>query len=77
MNANELKSLMRKHRVTIRELSQRMGITMKRIREVRRGNGRPLDFLASLDWWQGVTQQELTPRMKAQLKQYINQKVPA
>jgi hypothetical protein len=39
MEGKELRRLMRKHRVTIRELAQRMQITQKRIRE-RREEGR-------------------------------------
>ena len=54
MDADELKSLMRKHRVTIRELSRRMGIPMKRIREVRNGVAL-LDSLYALDWREAIT----------------------
>lgn len=42
MSGMEVASLMRKHKVSIRELSARSGITMKRIREVRtQGIDRP------------------------------------
>lgn len=52
MTGPELCKLMRLHRVTIRELSQRTGIPMKRIR-LRRETG--LDLLTSIDWWQHIT----------------------
>ena len=45
--------LMRKYRVTIRELSQRMGITMKRIREVRTEG--LMDPLVVRDWLEGIS----------------------
>jgi transcriptional regulator with XRE-family HTH domain len=35
MTGREIASLMRKHGVTIREIADRMGITLKRVREVR------------------------------------------
>lgn len=44
---------MRVHRVKIRELSQRMGITMKRIREVR--DAGLTDPLSIRDWIEAVT----------------------
>ena len=46
-------TLMRRHRCTIRELKARMGITMKRIREIRNGIGLTLD--AARDWAQAIT----------------------
>ena len=52
MEGNEVKRLMRKYRVTIRELSQRMGITQKRIR-LRREIG--LDGRELIrDWVQAI-----------------------
>lgn len=45
--------LMRKHKVTIKELAQRMNITQKRVRQVREqgvtGNG------MCLDWFEAIT----------------------
>jgi transcriptional regulator with XRE-family HTH domain len=76
LTATTLKQLMRKHRVTIRELSRRMGITQRTIRAARNGN-LSLGLLASFDWWQAITgAAELTPRMRAQLKQIINGNLP-
>ena len=66
MSGRELVSLMRRHKVTIRELSKRTGITMKRIRQVRRVG---LSGLAMLDWQEAVVG-EFTARMRAQLRQY-------
>lgn len=44
---------MRVHRVTIRELSRRMQITMKRIREIRELGLE--DGYAIRDWIEGIT----------------------
>ena len=71
ITAKILRSLMRKYRVTIRELAKRIGTTQRRVREYRNGN-RPFTFLGSLDWWQAITGEALTPRMRAQLRQYVN-----
>jgi transcriptional regulator with XRE-family HTH domain len=54
MEGKEVKRLMRKNRVTIRELSQRMGITMKRIRQIRNGVGLEGRELMR-DWVEGIT----------------------
>ena len=55
----EIACLMRRHHVTIRGLSERMGIPMKRIREVRR------DGLACRhairDWIEAITGQDPGP----------------
>ncbi len=64
MTGPELCSLMRKHRVTIRDLKQRTGITMKRIRTVRETG---LGGHAAIDWHEAITG-SLTPRMRAALK---------
>jgi len=45
--------LMNRHHVTIRELSDRMGITMKRIRQVRRDGVHHPGFIR--DWVQHIT----------------------
>lgn len=48
-----IKRLMRRHRITIRDLAQRMNITMKRVRDVRKDGveGRCM----CLDWVEGIT----------------------
>lgn len=66
MSGRELRSLMRKHRVTIRELSRRAQVTQKRIREVRT---KGLTGLAVLDWQQAIIG-EFTPKLRAIFKQY-------
>ena len=53
MEGKEVKRLMRKYRVTIRELSHRMGITQKRIRQIRDGVGLEGKELMR-DWVQGI-----------------------
>ena len=68
MTGPELCSLMRKHRVTIRDLKTRTGFTMKRIRE-RRETG--LIGHAAIDWHEAITG-SLTPRMRAALKSAYN-----
>jgi hypothetical protein len=50
---------MRRHHVTIRELSARMDITMKRIREVRRAGLH--DPNAIRDWIEAITGQDPGP----------------
>ncbi len=53
MTGAEITSLMRRHKVTIRELKARTGITMKRIRQVReRGLG---CRHAKRDWIEAIT----------------------
>lgn len=55
----EISRLMRAHNVTIRGLSERMGITQKRIREVR-GSG--LDNRnAARDWIEAITGKDPGP----------------
>lgn len=49
----QVSSLMRCHHVTIADLSDRTGITMTRIREVRVAGLR--DHLAAVDWVQAIT----------------------
>lgn len=53
MTGREIASLMRRHRVTIRELKKRTGITLKRIRQIRDEglNGREI----CRDWIQAIT----------------------
>jgi hypothetical protein len=53
IEGREIAKLMRMYRVTIRDLSQRTGITMKRIRQVRE-NG--LDNRRAIrDWIEAIT----------------------
>lgn len=49
----DLTSLMRSHKVTIRQLAARMGITMKRVREVRAMERVP--YLNACDFHEAVT----------------------
>lgn len=53
MDGREVKRLMRVHHVTIRELRERMGITMKRIRHVRERGLTDRNVIR--DWVQGIT----------------------
>lgn len=48
-----IKRLMRKHKVTIRDIALRMNITLKRVREVRT-NGVTGQCMC-LDWYEGIT----------------------
>lgn len=59
LKGKELISLMRKHKVTIKRLSFRMGLPMKRIREVRAVGLN--DALAVRDWIQAVTGEDPGP----------------
>ncbi len=52
MEGKEMKRLMRVNKVTIRELSARMQITQKRIREVRESGLEGRELIR--DWIQGV-----------------------
>jgi len=63
LSGRDLCRLMRRHRVTIRDLARRTGITQKRIREIRRSQ---LTGLAVHDWIEAITG-EFTPRMRAQM----------
>ena len=52
LSGRELRALMREHRVTIRELSRRTGVTQKRIRErLRSGISQPAVIR---DWVQSI-----------------------
>jgi hypothetical protein len=70
LSGRELCSLMRRHRVTIRELSKRMGITQKRIRH-RRAVG--LVGLMVHDWRQAIVG-EFTAHDRAQLQQVLRER---
>jgi hypothetical protein len=52
VSGEDIAHLMRKHKVTIRELAERTGITMKRIREVRAVGLE--DRLAIRDWIEAI-----------------------
>lgn len=69
LSGRQIVRLMRKHGVTIRDLSQRMGITQKRIRAIRTDG---LDGMAAMDWQEGI-QGGLTPRQRAQWRVYRRQ----
>ena len=68
LSGPELCALMRRHKVTMRDLKQRTGFTLKLIRN-RRTNG--LKGHAAIDWHEAITG-SLTPHMKAALKQAYN-----
>ena len=52
MEGKEVKRLMRVHKVTIRELSARMQITQKRIRQIRESGLENPNVIR--DWLQGI-----------------------
>lgn len=59
LSGSELVDLMRQHKITISKLAQRMGITQKRIRQVRKSG--LSDPLAIRDWIQGITGEDPGP----------------
>ena len=68
MSGPELCALMRKHKVTMRDLKACTGFTLKLIRS-RRTTG--LKGHAAIDWHEAITG-SLTPHMQAALKQAYN-----
>lgn len=52
LSGSEIASLMRKHDVTIRDLAHKMGVTMKRVREVRESGLDKLGYIR--DWIEGI-----------------------
>lgn len=66
ITGKELCTLMRTHRVTMRDLKQRTGFTLKLIRD-RRTHG--LNGHAAIDWTEAITG-TLTPRMRAALRSH-------
>lgn len=48
-----LRSVARQHRATIREISVRMGVTMKRVREVF--NGGVVGYFTACEYLEGIT----------------------
>lgn len=61
LSASDLRRLMRRHRVTIREFARRTSIALKVIRQ-RRETG--LRGCAVLDWCEAI-EGELSPRLRA------------
>ena len=59
LDGKQVVSLMRKHKKTIRGLSFAMGITQKRIRQVREKG--LTDHLAIRDWLQAITGEDPGP----------------
>ncbi len=57
MSGRTVAGLMRRHGWTIRSLSERMGITMNRIREVRAAG--LSSCLVALDWVEAITRQKM------------------
>lgn len=53
ITGNQIKNLMRAHNKTIRGLAQSMGITVKRVREVRATGVQGLGFVC--DWYEAIT----------------------
>lgn len=51
---SELRRMMRRHRVTIRDLARRLGSTQRRVREIRNGAA-ALGVNAARDWIQAIT----------------------
>jgi len=68
MNGKGLKSLMRKNKVTIRELKKRTGITLKQIR-VRLNTVEELPLMIVLDYLDGIGLKD-TPWHKEWLEVY-------
>jgi hypothetical protein len=72
LTGRQIKRIMRQNRVTIRELARRMDATMKSIRKGREVGSA---FPGCLDYWQAATgSPELSPRLRAQLRQYLRMK---
>jgi hypothetical protein len=64
----EIKRLMRQYKVTIRDLAQRMQITIKRIRYIRKHG---IKGHAACDWFEAITG-SLSPRMRGAYLQRMN-----
>lgn len=63
LSGEEVCSLMRQYRVTIRQLAETMQITLKRVREVR-GNGVEGEVYVR-DWYEAIT--EICPRINREI----------
>lgn len=59
LSGQEVKRLMRRHHTTIAELAFRMGITQRRIRDVREQGIRGAELVR--DWIQGITDVDVGP----------------
>ena len=55
ITGDEIKREMSRAKITIRQLSQRMGITQKRIRQIRDGERELTTLYATRDWIEGIT----------------------
>lgn len=67
-SGSEIASMMRRNGKTIRALSAAMGISMKRIREIRKSG---ISGLAAMDWYEAING-ELSGRMRAALASRAN-----
>ena len=65
MTGKELATLMRRHKVTIRELARRIQITQKSVRQ-RRETGLTDPGLAR-DWIQAITENDPGPQTRGEL----------
>lgn len=54
IDGKQIKRLMRESKITIRDLSARMGITQKRIRQIRNGDREIITLASARDWIQGI-----------------------
>lgn len=66
ITGRDLCALMRRHKVTIRELAKRLGLPMKRVR-LRRETG--VAGTTAIDWHEAITG-NATPRMLAAIRSY-------
>lgn len=64
MTGQELRQLMNTHKVSLRELKARTGITLKRIRQVRKAG---ITGFAVLDWQEAILGY-VPPRLMAQFR---------
>ena len=71
LTGQEVTSLMRRHKKTIESLAFRMGLTQKRIREVRERGLR--DPYAVRDWIQAITDQDIGPLPERYLIRHITE----
>lgn len=65
-SGREVRGLMRKHGVTVRDLAARMQITQKRVREVR---AKGVIGVSACDFYEWITG-ALSPRMKAAFRSF-------
>jgi hypothetical protein len=79
LSGRQIAALMRRHGVTIGDLSERTGITQIRIREVRRDG--LLDVYAAIDWVEAITGEKIvgfvaedTYRLWRWVRQIVNRR---